>query len=56
MPEAAARRDRPGSLLTLLLPLLIGLGALAAIELGGTMTWLLVSCSRRRRFSPAWCC
>ena len=31
-----------GSLLTLLLPLLIGLGALAAIELGGTMTWLLV--------------
>ena len=42
MPEAAARRDRSGSLLTLLLPLLIGLGALAAIELGGTMTWLLV--------------
>ena len=26
MPEAAARRDRSGSLLTLLLPLLIGLG------------------------------
>ena len=25
-----------------LLPLLIGLGALAAIELGGTMAWLLV--------------
>ena len=42
MPEAAALRDRSGSLLTLLLPLLIGLGALAAIELGGTMTWLLV--------------
>ena len=37
MAEAAARPNRAGSLLSLLLPLLIGLGALAAIELGGTM-------------------
>ena len=42
MAEAAGRRNRAGSLLSLLLPLLIGLGALAAIELGGTMAWLLV--------------
>ena len=42
MTEAAGRRGRLGSLLTLLLPLLIGLGALATIELGGTMAWLLV--------------
>jgi Ca2+:H+ antiporter len=42
MAEAAARPNRAGSLLSLLLPLLIGLGALAAIELGGTMAWLLV--------------
>ena len=42
MAEAAGRPNRAGSLLSLLLPLLIGLGALAAIELGGTMAWLLV--------------
>ena len=42
MAEAAGRRKRAGSLLSLLLPLLIGLGALAAIELGGTMAWLLM--------------
>ena len=42
MAEAAGRRNRAGSLLSLLLPLLIGLGALAAIELGGIMAWLLV--------------
>ena len=42
MAEAAGRRNRAGSLLNLLLPLLIGLAALAAIELGGTMAWLLV--------------
>lgn len=42
MAEAAGRRNRAGSLLRLLLPLLIGLGALAAIELGGTMAWLLM--------------
>ena len=42
MAEAAGRRNRAGSLLSLLLPLLIGLGALAAIELGGTMAWLLM--------------
>ena len=42
MAEAAGRPNRASSLLSLLLPLLIGLGALAAIELGGTMAWLLV--------------
>ena len=42
MAETAGRRNRAGSLLSLLLPLLMGLGALAVIELGGTMAWLLV--------------